>query len=105
MVITPELEYPMVCVGVKQNYSDGQLKLELINMNQKSKWYHSSELEEMDGMATVVPRRESLPVTKVHQLDESAVLVSFESSYLLCLFVCFISGNIPRKLLNVCSEA
>lgn len=79
MVITPELEYPMVCVGVKQNYTDGKLRLELINMNQKSNWYHSSELEEMDGTATVVPRREKINVSKVHQLDESAVLVSHDS--------------------------
>jgi len=73
----------MVCVGVKQNYTDGQLKLELINMNVKSKWYHSSELEEMDGMATVIPRRESLPITNVHQLDENSVLVSYDSTYTL----------------------
>lgn len=34
MIITPELEYPIVCVGVtKSATGNGQLKLELINTN------------------------------------------------------------------------
>lgn len=80
MVITPDLEYPMVCVNVKQTY-DGRLKLDLINMNHKSKWFHSDELEEMDGTATVIPRREYLKIIKVHQLDKNAVLVCFDSEF------------------------
>lgn len=78
MVITPDLEYPMVCVNVKQTY-ENRLKLDLINMNHKSKWFHSDELEEMDGTATVIPRREYLKIIKVHQLDKNAVLVCFDS--------------------------
>ncbi|KAK6622640.1 hypothetical protein RUM43_008482 [Polyplax serrata] len=78
MVITPDLEYPMVCVNVKQTY-ENRLKLDLINMNHKSKWFHSDELEEMDGTATVIPRREYLKIIKVHQLDKNAVLVCFDN--------------------------
>lgn len=33
MIITPELEYPMVCVSVKQGYQPNTFKLDLINMN------------------------------------------------------------------------
>lgn len=32
LVITPELEYPIICVGVRKNYHGG-LKLDLINTN------------------------------------------------------------------------
>jgi len=35
MIITPELEYPIVCTGVRKAMN-GCLKLELINMN--SEW-------------------------------------------------------------------
>lgn len=49
MVITPEMEYPMVCVSVKQAYEQNRLKLDLINMNSGASWFHSDELEDMDG--------------------------------------------------------
>ena len=49
MIITPEMEYPMVCVSVKQTYQQKRLKLDLINMNSGASWFHSDELEEMDG--------------------------------------------------------
>jgi len=49
MFITPEMEYPMVCVSVKQPYQQNKLKLDLINMNSGASWFHSDELEDMDG--------------------------------------------------------
>ena len=49
MIITPEMEYPMVCVSVKQAFHQNKLKLDLINMNSGASWFHSDELEEMDG--------------------------------------------------------
>lgn len=33
MIITPELEYPMVCVSIKQAYQPNKFKLDLINLN------------------------------------------------------------------------
>lgn len=33
MIITPELEYPMVCVSIKQAYQPNRFKLDLININ------------------------------------------------------------------------
>lgn len=53
MVITPEMEYPMVCVSVKQPYQQNKLKLDLINMNSGASWFHSDELEDMDGSGIV----------------------------------------------------
>lgn len=49
MIITPDVEYPMVCISVKHGYQDNRLKLDLINMNTGANWFHSDELEEMDG--------------------------------------------------------
>lgn len=33
MIILPELEYPLVCVGVSKSFGGSGLKLELINTN------------------------------------------------------------------------
>ena len=53
MIITPEMEYPMVCVSVKQTFQQNKLKLDLINMNSGASWFHSDELEEMDGSGKI----------------------------------------------------
>lgn len=93
MIITPELEYPIVCTGVRKAMN-GCLKLELINMNSKSEdhycdgecykicyptgasWFHSEDLE-YDAMATMVPRRDLLKVVRVHQVEKDAILVCY----------------------------
>ncbi|XP_033149133.1 mitogen-activated protein kinase kinase kinase kinase 3 isoform X5 [Drosophila busckii] len=74
MIITPELEYPIVCTGVRKA-QNGCLKLELINMNSAS-WFHSEDLD-YDAMATMVPRRELLKVVRVHQVEKDAILVCY----------------------------
>ncbi|XP_046810444.1 serine-rich adhesin for platelets isoform X2 [Lucilia cuprina] len=74
MIITPELEYPIVCTGVRKA-ANGCLKLELINMNSAS-WFHSDDLE-YDAMATMVPRRDLLKVVKVHQVEKDAIIVCY----------------------------
>lgn len=43
----------MVCVSVKQGYQADRLKLDLINMNSGSSWFHSDELEDMDGAGKI----------------------------------------------------
>ncbi|XP_076623938.1 MAP4K3-like protein hppy isoform X10 [Colletes latitarsis] len=78
-IITPKMEYPMVCVSVKQPYQQPRLKLDLINMNSGAKWFHSDELEDMDGSATVIPRRENLHVTNVTQLKKNSILVCYDN--------------------------
>ncbi|BES89047.1 mitogen-activated protein kinase kinase kinase kinase [Nesidiocoris tenuis] len=79
MVITPELEYPVVCVSVKQVYQHDRLKLDLINMNYGTGWFHSDELEDVDGTATVIPRRENLNIVNVSQLEKDAILVCYSN--------------------------
>ncbi|XP_004534697.1 mitogen-activated protein kinase kinase kinase kinase 5 isoform X1 [Ceratitis capitata] len=74
MIITPELEYPIVCTGVRKALN-GCLKLELINMNSAS-WFHADDLD-FDAMATMVPRRDLLKVVKVHQVEKDAILVCY----------------------------
>ncbi|PSN33942.1 Mitogen-activated protein kinase kinase kinase kinase 5 [Blattella germanica] len=80
MIITPEMEYPMVCVSVKQAYEQNRLRLDLINMNSGASWFHSDELEDMDGTATVVPRRENINVISVSQLEKDAILVCYDNT-------------------------
>ncbi|XP_018566931.1 mitogen-activated protein kinase kinase kinase kinase 5 isoform X3 [Anoplophora glabripennis] len=79
MIITPELEYPMVCVSIKQMYQPNRFKLDLINMNSGASWFHSDELQEMDGTATVIPRRENIDVVNVTQLDKDSILVCYDN--------------------------
>jgi len=57
MVITPELEYPLVCVGVKKPIGPVRksmnLKLELINVNTGACWFCSSEVDETDNTGNI----------------------------------------------------
>ncbi|XP_053684534.1 mitogen-activated protein kinase kinase kinase kinase 3 isoform X1 [Sabethes cyaneus] len=77
MIITPELEYPIVCVNVRRGSNDS-LKLDLINTNNSSSWFNSNA-EEMDGMATVINRRDTLRPIKVHQIERDAILVCYDN--------------------------
>lgn len=42
-------------------------------------WFHSDELQDMDGTATVIPRRENLNIANVTQLDKDAILVCYDN--------------------------
>uniref|UniRef100_A0A1Q3G141 Mitogen-activated protein kinase kinase kinase kinase n=1 Tax=Culex tarsalis TaxID=7177 RepID=A0A1Q3G141_CULTA len=77
MIITPELEYPIVCVNVRRG-QNSSLKLDLINTNNSSSWFNTSA-EEMDGMATVINRRDTLRPIKVHQIERDAILVCYDN--------------------------
>lgn len=79
MIITPELEYPIVCVSVKQAYQQNRYKLDMINMNSGSSWFHSDELQDMDGTATVIPRRENLNIVSVSQIEKDNILVCYDN--------------------------
>jgi len=46
MIITPDAEYPMVCVNVRKEPESNNLKLDLLNLNSSKNWFHSDELEE-----------------------------------------------------------
>jgi len=45
MIITPDMEYPMVCVNVRKDADSNNLKLDLLNLNSSANWFHSDELE------------------------------------------------------------
>ncbi|XP_017778036.1 PREDICTED: mitogen-activated protein kinase kinase kinase kinase 5 isoform X3 [Nicrophorus vespilloides] len=79
MIITPELEYPMVCISVKQAYQQNRYKLDLINMNSGANWFHSDELQDMDGTATVIPKRENLNIVCVRQIEKDSMLVCYDN--------------------------
>ncbi|XP_042860024.1 mitogen-activated protein kinase kinase kinase kinase 5-like isoform X2 [Penaeus japonicus] len=78
MVITPDLEYPLMCVDVNRSYgSEDILRHNLINLNTGTTWTPDDD-EDMDGMATVVPRH-NLNVKNVTQIEKDAILVCFEN--------------------------
>lgn len=45
MIITPDMEYPMVCVNVRKDPDSNNLKLDLLNLNSSANWFHSNELD------------------------------------------------------------
>ncbi|XP_037031783.1 mitogen-activated protein kinase kinase kinase kinase 5 isoform X11 [Bradysia coprophila] len=91
MIITPELEYPIVCTGVKKAVN-GAVKLDLINMNSGASWFHSDELE-MDGTATMIPRRDPIKAVKVFQLEKDAILVCHGSN----IQIVTMQGNLRQS--------
>ncbi len=80
MIITPDLEYPIVCINVRRGYDGRSLKLDMINLNSSASWFHSDELDaDMDGTQTVVPRTELMNVIAVTQLEKDTILVCYDS--------------------------
>ncbi|KAG7166635.1 Mitogen-activated protein kinase kinase kinase kinase 3-like 1, partial [Homarus americanus] len=77
MIITPDLEYPLMCVDVNRSYgSEDVLRHSLINLNTGTTWTPDDD-DDMDGMATVVPRH-NLNVKNVTQIEKDAILVCYE---------------------------
>ncbi|XP_069948591.1 mitogen-activated protein kinase kinase kinase kinase 3 isoform X7 [Cherax quadricarinatus] len=78
MIITPDLEYPLMCVDVNRSYgADDVLRHSLINLNTGTTWTPDDD-DDMDGMATVVPRH-NLNVKNVTQIEKDAILVCYEN--------------------------
>ncbi|GIY17129.1 hypothetical protein CDAR_599801 [Caerostris darwini] len=75
MLITPDLEYPMICVGVKKGYDRGHLDLEMINLNSSENWLN----DDWEGTDTIVPRHETMKIINVTQLEKDAVLVCYDN--------------------------
>jgi len=83
MIITPDLEYPIVCVNIRRGFDGRSLKLDMINLNSSANWFHSDELEAQqqlnDGYATVIPRHELMNVRAVTQLERDTILVCYDN--------------------------
>ena len=92
MVITPDLEYPIVCVNVRKGFDGKSLKLDMVNLNSTASWFQSdastdfgletgSNAGPMDGYATVIPRHELMNVQAVVQLEKDTILVCYDSKF------------------------
>ncbi|XP_064603427.1 mitogen-activated protein kinase kinase kinase kinase 5-like isoform X2 [Liolophura sinensis] len=66
MFITPELEYPMLCLGVRKGHDRNHVKFDIINLNSCSSWF----TETFEG--------EHLPVSNTTQLEKDSILVCYE---------------------------
>ncbi|XP_041668430.1 mitogen-activated protein kinase kinase kinase kinase 5-like isoform X2 [Cheilinus undulatus] len=70
MVVVPQQEYPLVCIGVSRGSSPNQpVAIEYINLNSNTSWFTNSGLE-----------RPCPDVVQVNQLDSSSLLVLLEKS-------------------------
>ncbi|XP_037080659.1 LOW QUALITY PROTEIN: mitogen-activated protein kinase kinase kinase kinase 5-like, partial [Pollicipes pollicipes] len=80
MVITPDLEYPLICVDVRRGYESDALQLDMINLNTASSMVPGLRgWRTWDCTATVVARHERLAVRAVTQLERDAVLVAYDN--------------------------
>ncbi|KAK7105083.1 mitogen-activated protein kinase kinase kinase kinase 5-like isoform X3 [Littorina saxatilis] len=68
MFISPELEYPMVCLGVYKGPDRFHVKFRVINLNTTSSWF--TDNDDFSG--------EMLPVVNVTQLEKDTVLICYE---------------------------
>ncbi|XP_035704136.1 mitogen-activated protein kinase kinase kinase kinase 3 isoform X3 [Folsomia candida] len=76
MIITPDAEYPMVCVDVRKDGDSNNLKLDLLNLNSAKNWFHSDELDDpVDRSATVIHRKGYLNVASVTQLEKDTLMI------------------------------
>ncbi|XP_046332321.1 mitogen-activated protein kinase kinase kinase kinase 5-like isoform X4 [Haliotis rufescens] len=67
MFISPELEYPMVCFGVRKGTDRNHVKFDVINLNSASSWF-----TDLDFTGEV------LPVVNVTQMEKDTVLVCYD---------------------------
>ncbi|GAB0097187.1 mitogen-activated protein kinase kinase kinase kinase 5 [Sergentomyia squamirostris] len=100
MFITPELEYPLVCVAIKKGIGMAQngIRMDLLNMNSGTSW-HSPDEPDCDGTATMVPWREPLKVVKVYQLEKDTILVCVGNT----IHILTMKGT-PKQSKNLVSQ-
>ncbi|XP_052766523.1 mitogen-activated protein kinase kinase kinase kinase 3-like isoform X2 [Mya arenaria] len=65
MFISPELEYPLICLGVRKGGDKNPLSFDVINLNSSSNWF--TDFENQQG--------EQLPIVNVTQLEKDTVLI------------------------------
>ncbi|KAL8620008.1 hypothetical protein ACOMHN_015290 [Nucella lapillus] len=70
MFISPELEYPMVCLGVQKGPDRFHVKFDIINLNSASSWF----LEDI----RLGESCDSLPVVNVTQLEKDTILICYD---------------------------
>lgn len=79
MIISTEVEYPLLCIGARRCLNDpNKIQLDLINLNSSSSWFSN---EFGDGMETVIPRNQVLNLVCARQIDKDAILVCYDSKF------------------------
>jgi len=68
LFVTPESEYPLVCVGVSQGQEGNAVKFDIINLNSSVQWFTAEDYS----------TRKYLDICNVTQLEKDTVLVSYE---------------------------
>ncbi|KAK6195416.1 hypothetical protein SNE40_000852 [Patella caerulea] len=68
MFISPELEYPMVCVGVRKGNDRNHVKFDIINLNSTSNWF--TDIDSFSG--------DLLPVVNVTQVEKDTVVICYD---------------------------
>ncbi|XP_037072071.1 mitogen-activated protein kinase kinase kinase kinase 5-like isoform X2 [Pollicipes pollicipes] len=81
MVISPDTEYPLICVDVRRGAEPDALKLDVINLNTTTSWFLHRDEDggAEDELGTLRPSEARLPVQAVSQLDKDALLVAYEN--------------------------
>lgn len=69
MFISPELEYPMVCYGVRKGHDRNHMKFDVINLNTMTSWFTDAD---------PISEKELLPVVNVTQLEKDTVLICYD---------------------------
>jgi len=82
MLMSPDLEYPLLCVGVRRGYAT-DLRLNVVRLTATEAFLDdgsSASLEDADGMATVLASRDhGIDVVCVTPVDKEAILVAHDS--------------------------
>ncbi|KAK2185434.1 hypothetical protein NP493_236g01005 [Ridgeia piscesae] len=68
MFITPDLDYPVVCVGVTKDPTTSHLKFDKINLNSSSSWF-----------TEIGSGEKQLNVVNVAQLEKDTILVCYDN--------------------------
>ncbi|XP_064622128.1 mitogen-activated protein kinase kinase kinase kinase 5-like isoform X3 [Lineus longissimus] len=76
MLITPELEYPMLCVGVRKGADRNHIKFDIINMNSSSSWFAEYDTA---PVYTINTESEQLELTNVTQLEKDTILCCYDN--------------------------
>lgn len=67
MFVSPDLEYPMLCLGVRKGPDRLHVKFDVVNLNSASSWFTE---ESSSG--------DTLPVVNVTQLEKDTVLICYD---------------------------
>uniref|UniRef100_A0A914X879 Mitogen-activated protein kinase kinase kinase kinase n=1 Tax=Plectus sambesii TaxID=2011161 RepID=A0A914X879_9BILA len=69
MLISPDKDYPLICIGVAKGRDRKHLSFDMIDPNSEATWFAASDAD----------RPEKLDVTAMRQLDKDVVLVCYQN--------------------------